>query len=58
MGVNRSNVPILENDVYIGAGAKILGPVTIGKGTIIGANAVVLKDVPPYEVWGVFPQNI
>ncbi len=40
--------PIVEDDVMIGAGAKILGPITIGKGTKIGANAVVLKDVPPY----------
>ncbi len=32
----------------IGAGAKVLGPITIGKGAKIGANAVVLEDVPPY----------
>ncbi|MGZ3442120.1 MAG: serine O-acetyltransferase, partial [Polyangia bacterium] len=38
--------PRIGNDVYIGAGAKILGPVTIGDGAIIGANAVVLSDVP------------
>lgn len=40
--------PIVEDDVMIGAGAKILGPITIGKGAKIGANAVVLEDVPPY----------
>ena len=40
--------PTVEDDVVIGAGAKILGPVTIGKGAKIGANSVVLKDVPPY----------
>lgn len=38
--------PTLENDVVIGAGAQVLGPVTVGKGARIGANAVVLKDVP------------
>lgn len=38
--------PIIGNDVYIGAGARILGPVTIGDGASIGANAVVLTDVP------------
>jgi len=39
--------PTIENDVTIGAGAKILGNITIGKGSKIGANSVVVKDVPP-----------
>lgn len=39
-------VPIIEDNVEIGAGACILGPVRIGKGAKIGANAVVLTDVP------------
>ena len=38
--------PTLENGVVIGAGAKILGPITIAKGAKIGSNAVVVKDVP------------
>lgn len=38
--------PTLEDGVTVGAGAKILGPVVIGKGSSIGANAVVTKDVP------------
>ncbi len=38
--------PVIGNRVDIGAGAKILGPITIGDDVIIGANAVVLKDVP------------
>ena len=46
LGGERPGVPRIGNDVYIGAGAKILGPVTIGDGAIIGANAVVLDDVP------------
>ena len=37
--------PTLGNGVVIGAGAKVLGPITIGEGAKIGANAVVLKDV-------------
>jgi serine O-acetyltransferase len=41
--------PTVEDDVIIGAGAKILGPITIGKGAKIGANSVVLEDVPPYS---------
>lgn len=40
--------PTIEDDVMISAGAKILGPVTIGKGSKIGAGSVVLKDVPPF----------
>lgn len=38
--------PVLGNDVFVGAGAKILGDVRIGDGARIGANAVVLNDVP------------
>ncbi len=38
--------PTIEDDVVIGAGAQVLGPVTVGKGAHIGANAVVVKDVP------------
>lgn len=38
--------PTLEDDVIVGSGAQILGPVVIGKGARIGANAVVTKDVP------------
>ena len=39
-------VPVLGNGVDVGAGAKILGPITIGDGAVIGANAVVIRDVP------------
>jgi serine O-acetyltransferase len=39
--------PTLGNDVVVGAGAKILGPLLIGDGARIGSNSVVLKDVPP-----------
>ena len=38
--------PTLEAGVVIGAGAKILGPITLGAGAKIGSNAVVVKDVP------------
>lgn len=40
-------VPVIEDDVEIGAGACVLGPIRIGRGARIGANAVVLQDVPP-----------
>jgi serine O-acetyltransferase len=39
--------PTVGDKVIIGAGAQVLGPITIGEGARIGANAVVLKDVPP-----------
>lgn len=42
--------PTVGNNVLIGTGAKILGPITIGDNTKIGANAVVIKDLPPDSV--------
>jgi serine O-acetyltransferase len=39
--------PHLERGVIVHAGARIIGPVTVGEGSVIGANAVVLSDVPP-----------
>ena len=39
--------PTLHNNVMISAGAKIIGDITIGDNSIVGANSVVLKDVPP-----------
>jgi serine O-acetyltransferase len=38
--------PTLEDGVVVGAGAKILGPITIGSGARVGANSVVVKDTP------------
>ena len=48
-GINGKRHPTVEDGVTIGAGAKILGDITLGEGCIIGANAFVLKDVPPYS---------
>ena len=39
--------PTLEDGVIVGSGAQVLGPITVGHGARIGANAVVLADVPP-----------
>jgi len=49
---------VIGNDVWIGAGAKILMNVHIGVGAIIGSNAVVTADVPPYAVVGGVPARV
>jgi serine O-acetyltransferase len=46
IGDNRGGVPVLEDDVFVGSGAKVIGGVRLGVGARVGANAVVLKDVP------------
>lgn len=46
IGENRGQVPVLGDDLFVGSGAKIIGGVRIGQGARIGANAVVLHDVP------------
>lgn len=47
--------PTIENDVWIGPGVRILGDITVGQNSIIGANAVVTKDVPENSVVGGVP---
>jgi len=48
----------IGNDVWIGARAIILDGINIGSGAVIGANAVVTKDIPPYAVVGGTPAKI
>jgi len=48
--VEDKRAPIIGNNVDIGAGAKILGPIRIGNNVRIGANAVVLRDVPDNSI--------
>ncbi len=43
-------LPVLEDGVDVGAHAQILGPITLGHNSVIGAGAIVVKDVPPYAV--------
>jgi serine O-acetyltransferase len=45
-GGRRAGRPVIGDDVIIGVGAKVLGPVRVGQGARIGANAVVISDVP------------
>lgn len=49
---------IIEDDVWIGVRAIVLPGVKIGKGSIVGAGAVVTKDVPPYTVVGGVPAKV
>ncbi|HEX7598936.1 MAG TPA: serine acetyltransferase [Polyangia bacterium] len=46
IGAEKGKSPHLGDNIFIGCGAKIVGPVTIGDGSRVGANAVVLHDVP------------
>ena len=46
IGAEKGAAPVLGDNVFIGAGAKIVGAVHVGSGSKIGANAVVLDDVP------------
>jgi len=51
--------PTLENNVVVGSGAQVLGPVVVGKNAKVGANAVVTKDVPENAVMiGIPAKNI
>ena len=51
--------PTLEDNVVVGSGAQVLGPVVVGKNAKIGANAVVIKDVPENAVMiGIPAKNI
>ena len=51
---NKGDI-VLGNDVWIGYEAVILAGVTIGDGAVVGARAVVTKDVPPYTIVGGVP---
>ncbi len=48
--LNSGGTPVIGGHVDIGAGAKLLGPIAVGDHAVIGANAVVLCDVPAHHV--------
>ena len=59
VGTAKDNgCPIIEDDVVVGCGARVLGPIRIGKGAFIGANAVVLSDVPAGAVVSGIPARV
>jgi serine O-acetyltransferase len=47
--VSLLGAPVIEDNVTIGPGARIVGPVRIGRGATIGPNAVVTEDVPSHD---------
>jgi serine O-acetyltransferase len=51
-------VPVIGNNVEIGAGAKVLGDIRVGDHAKIGANAVVLQDIPPHAIAAGIPARI
>jgi serine O-acetyltransferase len=55
---DAGGAPTIGHRVDIGAGAKILGRITVGNDVIIGANAVVVRDVPDYAVVGGVPAKV
>ena len=50
--------PTIGDGVIIGAGAKLLGPINVGKEAKIGANSVVVTDVPPRALWLAYLQKM
>lgn len=54
---SKGNI-IIQDDVWIGYGATILSGVTIGRGAIVAANAVVTSNIPPYAIVGGVPAKI
>ena len=52
---NIKRHPTLEDNVVVGSGAQILGPITIGKNSLIGSNSVVTKNVPEKSVMAGIP---
>ena len=59
IGTAKDNgCPVIEDDVVIGCGARVLGPIRIGRGAFIGANSVVLTDVPAGAVVSGIPAKI
>lgn len=58
VGYTGKGCPVIGNNVTITCGAKVLGDITVGDGAVIGANAVVVKDVEPNAVMGGVPAKV
>lgn len=57
-GLSENKCVIIEDDVWIGRNCVILPGVKIGKGSIIGANSVVNKDIEEYSIYGGVPAKL
>ena len=57
-GMKEDGGVVLENDVWLGAGVKVLGGVTMGEGSVAAAGAVVTKSVPPRAVCAGVPARV
>lgn len=57
-GEEKELNPIIEDDVWIGRNAVIMPKICIGQGSIIGAGAVVTKDIEPYSIVGGVPAKL
>lgn len=58
IGDVRGSAPVLGDNVYVGSGARVLGGVSVGDDVAIGANAVVVEDVPPGVTVGGVPARV
>ncbi|WP_299824552.1 acyltransferase [uncultured Pontibacter sp.] len=55
-GLNMN--PVIEDDVWLGRNVVIMPGIRIGKGSIVGAGAIVTRDVPPFSIVGGVPAKI
>ena len=58
LGQNKGGYPVIGDNVIIYSGAKIIGNISIGNNAIIGANAVVVKDVSDNMIMGGIPAKV
>jgi len=56
--LDPEGVPVIGNDVYISAGARVLGGIVVGDNVIIGANSVVVSSVPPNSIVAGAPARV